>query len=147
MAKNYNKGFFRFFKWGTKTVRDHCSDDPLGEIKETGPIGKIIGKGADKIIEPSIQKASYTLTGLTYDKRHDNPCKGSATYTAWYMSFKKIGKVFIGVLLGLPALGSFIAFLNADFMTQLQMILGFVPLFLIGYIIYRVVKWFKGLFK
>ena len=147
MARNYNKGFFRFFKWSTKTVRDHYSDDPLGEIKETGPVGKIIGKGADKIIEPSIQKASYTLTGLTYDKRHDNPCKGSATYTAWYMSFKKIGKVFIGVLLGLPVLGSFIAFLNADLMTQLRMILGLVPLFFLVYIVCRIVKWLKKKLK
>ena len=147
MARKYSKGFFRIFKKGTKAVRDHYSADPLEEIKETGLAGKIIGKGADKIIETPIKKVSYAMTGLTYDKNSDNPCKGSATYTVWYMSLKKAAKVFIGFLIGLPICGAFVAFLNADLLTQIRMLLGLVPICLLVAGVCRVVKWFKGLFK
>ena len=147
MARKYSKGFFRIFKKGTKVVRDHCSADPLEEIKETGITGKIIGKGADKILETPIKKTSFALTGLTYDKSHDNPCKGSATYTAWYMILKRLVKIIVGVVLGLPVCGAFVAFLNADLLTQMRMLLGLAPICLLVAGVCRVVKWFKGLFK
>ncbi len=147
MTKKHNRSFFGLFKFGTKMVRDHCSDDPFEKIKETGVAGKAIGKCGDKLIKTPIHKASYALTGLTYNRKRDNPCKGRAIYTIWHMSLKTIAKLVLGILLSLSVLGHFTSILGADFMTQLRMSSGLILLFLFGYGIHRIEKWLKKIFR
>ena len=142
MARKYNKKFYSIFRRGTKAVRNHCSPDPMEKIKNTGVTGKMVGDVGNSIIEKPIQKASYALTGVSYNKKKDNPCKGSATYTAWYMGIKGFLKIFFGILLGLPLLAIVVRFLNADFLMQVKMTSGLLPIFFFIYIVNKIKSFF-----
>ena len=142
MARKYNKKFYSIFRRGTKAVRNHCSPDPMEKIKNTGVTGKMVGDVGNSIIEKPIQKASYALTGVSYNKKKDNPCKGSVTYTAWYMGIKGFLKIFFGILLGLPLLAIVVRFLNADFLTQVKMTSGLLPIFFFIYIVNKIKSFF-----
>ena len=142
MARKYNKKFYSIFRRGTKAVRNHCSPDPMEKIKNTGATGKMIGDVGNSIIEKPIQDTSYALTSLTYDKKKDHPCKGSATYTAWYMGIKGFLKIFFGILLGLPLLATVVRFLNADFLTQVKMTSGLLPIVFFIYIVNKIKSFF-----
>ena len=143
MARKYNKKGYGIFKKGTKAIRDHCSPDPMEKIKNTGATGKMIGDVGNSIIEKPIQNASYELTSLTYDKKKDHPCKGSATYTAWYMGIKGFLKILIGGLLGTSLLAGVVCFLNADFLTQIKMTAGLLPIIFIIYIVNKIKSFFS----
>ena len=146
MARKYNKKFYSIFRRGTKAVRNHCSPDPMKKIKNTGATGKMIGDVGNSIIEKPIQDTSYALTSLTYDKKKDHPCKGSATYTAWYMGIKGFLKIFFGILLGLPLLAIVVRFLNADFLTQVKMTSGLLPIFFLIYAVSKIKAFFSKIF-
>lgn len=143
MNKKYNKQNFRLFQKINKVVRNHCSDDPLEKIKETGLTGKIIGKGCDKLIATPIRQASYALTGLTYDERYDNPCKGAATYTGWHLTLSKVCNKIIAFLLTLPICNILLSSMDRD----LRILLGLLPLIWIGYKINGIIKWIKKVLK
>ena len=146
MARKYSKKGYGFFKKGTKVIREHCAPDPMEKIKNTGATGKMIGDVGDSIIEKPIQKASYALTGVSYNKKKDHPCKGSATYTAWYIGIKGVLKIIFGILLGLPLLAVVVRFLNADFITQVKMTSGLLPIFFLIYAVSKIKDFFSKIF-
>ena len=144
MARKYNKKFYGIFKKGTKIVREYCSPDPMQGIKDTGTTGKMIGDIGDQLIEKPIHHASLALTSLSYDKKKDHPCKGSATYTAWNMGIKGILKIVGCALLGSVALASVVRFLNADFLTQMKMSSGTLIIIPIIWLVNKIKGFFKG---
>ena len=147
MKKKYNKQNFRLFQKINKVVRNQCSDDPLEKIKETGLTGKIIGKSCDKLVSAPIRQASYALTGLTYDKKYDNPCKGVATYTGWQLTLSKAGNKIIGFLLTLPICNLLLSSMDRDLLISIRILLGLLPLIWIGYKISGIIKWIKKVLK
>jgi hypothetical protein len=90
--RDYNKKTYKAFAKTTKKIRNHCSDDPLEEIKMTGLTGEVLGGIIDKPIDTITHKASKALTSLSYDKENDKPYKGSAIYTGWWLILKKVFK-------------------------------------------------------
>ncbi|MGN1104770.1 MAG: hypothetical protein ACI4QI_07875 [Candidatus Coproplasma sp.] len=142
--RKYNHNAYKIISKGGKVVRDKFAPDPLEEVKNTGITGKAIGEVGDSLLEKPIHKASYAMAGLSYDKEKDNPCKGSVTYTAWYMGIKRALKFIVGCILSSSVLAGFVAFLRADLLTQAKITLGMVPLALI---IIAVVKFIKKFFK
>lgn len=147
MKKKYNKKFFKSFQKANKIIRNKCSADPLEKIKETSLTGKIIGKGCDKLIAIPIHQASYGLSGLTYDERYDNPCKGAATYTGWHLTLSKACNKIIGFLLTLPIWSILLSYMDRDLLISIRILLGLLPLIWIGYKINGIIKWIKKVLK
>lgn len=147
MKKKYNKKFFRVFKKTNKVIRNEFSPDPLEKIKDNGLTGKIIGKGCDKLVAVPIHQASYALTGLTYDERYDNPCKGVATYTGWHLTLSKVCNKIISFLVALPICNILISFMDSDLLMPIRILLGVLPLIWIGYKINSIVKKIKKVIK
>ncbi len=147
MKRKYNKTIYKGAKKINSEIRSRCADDPTKEIKETDITGNIAGTIIDTVIEKPIHKASYALTSLTYDKKNDHPLKGSATYTAWYLIIKKIVAVIVSVLLGTTALAFIKMFFENDFLSNIRLIVGMIPIMALIYGIYKAFNWFKSLFK
>ena len=143
MKERFNKTGFRLFQKIMELVRKIVSTDPFEKIKELGVLGRVIGRFFDRITEPLIRKMSYRSTGIPYNRKRDKPYKGSAIYTFNYISIKKVFKIVFDILIALPVFSFFIQFLTADFITQLRILLGFVPFMLIGWGIYNIIRWFK----
>lgn len=146
MRKHYNKKRYGLFSQGMGIVRDHCSKDPFEKIKDLGILGQIVGGVWDKVFEPLIHKMSYNLTGKLYSKEYDSPYKGSAIYTFSKLNIKAILKLVFELIISLPVFSFIIQFFSADFVTQLRMLLGLVPLLLLVLGINRAIKWVKRLF-
>ena len=130
-----------------QVIRKKRSADPLEKIKENGLTGKIIGKGCDKLVAAPIHQASYALTGLTYDKRYDNPCKGAITYTGWHLTLSKVCNKIIGFLVALPICNMLLSFVDRDLLMPIRVLLGLLPLIWIGYKINSIVKKIKKVIK
>ena len=145
--RDYNKKTYKAFAKTTKKIRNHCSDDPLEEIKKTGLTGEVLGGIIDKPIDTITHKASKALTSLSYDKKNDKPYKGSAIYTGWWLILKKVFKFVFLATLALTPFAYIKNFLEADILTQITMLMGITPTILLGFGIYKVYKFFKGLFE
>ena len=143
MKERFNKTGFRLFQKIMELVRKIVSADPFEKVKELGVLGRVIGGFFDKTTEPLIHKMSFRSTSLVYDRKRDKPHKGSAFYTFNYISIKKVFKIVFDILIALPVFSFFIQFLTADFITQLRILLGFVPFMLAGWGIYNIIKRFK----
>ena len=69
--RNYNKKTYKAFAKTTKKIRNHCSDDPLEEIKKTGLTGEVLGGIIDKPIDAITHKASNPVSAKK-SERVDN---------------------------------------------------------------------------
>ena len=118
--KKLERKRFKNVKTITKIIRKECAADPLKEIRETGIKGRMLATVIEPMIEKPVQKASYALAGLSYDKDTDSPSKGNLLYTGWYLFFKAICAILVCMTL--------VAFLRADSVSQLSMIAGSVPI-------------------
>lgn len=120
MARKYNKTIYKIFSTGTKVIRSHCSANPMEKIEEKGAEGKMIASIGNKILEKPVQKLSYGLTNLSYNKETDNPCKGSVVYTAYYMLIKRVLKLIVGLLVMIFSTAFVMRFLNADLLMKIR---------------------------
>lgn len=145
--RKYNHNTYKIISKGGKVVRDKFAPDPLEEVKNTGITGKVIGEVGDSLLEKPIRNVSYAMTGLGYDKDKDNPCKGSVTYTAWYMGIKRVLKFIVGFILSSSVLAGCVTFLRADLLTQARITWGMVPLALIICAVVKFIKKIKKFFK
>ena len=145
--RDYNKKTYKAFAKATKKIRNHCSDDPLEEIKMTGLTGEVLGGIIDKPIDTITHKASKALTSLSYDKENDKPYKGSAIYTGWWLILKKVFKFVFLATLALTPFAYIKNFLEADILTQITMLMGITPMVLLGIGVYKVIAFIKGLFE
>jgi len=143
LKERFNKTGFRLFQKIMELVRKIVSTDPFERIKEQGVLGCVIGRFFDRITEPLIHKMSYRSTSIPYNRKRDKPYKGSAIYTFNYISIKRAVKFIFDIIIVLPFFSFIIQFLTADFITQLRILLGFVPFMLIGWGIYNIIKRFK----
>lgn len=145
--RDYNKKRYKAFAKTTKKIRNHCSDDPVDEIKKTGLTGEVLGNIIDKPIDAITHKASKALTSLSYDKENDKPYKGSAIYTGWWLILKKVFKfVFFATLTFTPFV-YIKKILEADILTQITMFMGITPMVLLGIGVYKFIRFVKGLFE
>lgn len=146
MSKRYNKKIYGAFADGTKIVRKYCSPDPAGRLKENGLTGKALGYYVDKKIENPIHKLSFKLTSLTYNKRKDKPYKGSATYSAWYITIKAILKFILGFIFGLSAVSLILAVTNNFLLIVARLALVIAPIIIVIFIVKYIKKFFKKKF-
>ncbi len=144
MARKYNKTIYKIFSTGTKVFRSHCSANPMEKIEEKGAEGKMIASIGNKILEKPVQKLSYGLTSLSYNKETDNPCKGSVVYTVYYMLIKRALKLFLGVLVMIFSTAFVMRFLNADLLMKIRLSIGLVVFILIILAIGRLAEIFTG---
>ena len=143
MARKKNKGYGLFAGF-MRVIRNRFAADPMGKVKETGLTGEVIGRAGDHLLEKPIKNASFALTSLTYQKGVDNPAKGSATYTAWYLAISKV----VYLIITFMAITFFIAFLKADVLSQIKFVAAIIPfLFLIVGVLAFVRKMKKKLGK
>lgn len=143
MARKKNKGYGLFAGF-MRVIRNRFAADPMGKVKETGLTGEVIGRAGEKLLEEPIKNASFALTSLTYQNGVDNPMKGSATYTAWYLAISKV----VHLIITFMAITFFIGFLKMDMLSQIKFVAAIIPfLFLIVGVLAFVRKMKKKLGK
>ena len=139
MARKKNKGYGLFAGF-MRVIRNRFAADPMGKVKETGLTGEVIGRVGDNWLEKPIKNASFALTSLTYQKGVDNPMKGSATYTAWYLAISKV----VHLIITFMAITFFIAFLKADVLSQIRLVAVLLPLV---FVYIKIKTWINALKK
>lgn len=138
---------YEFVKGAGAIVRNNLSADPLEFLNQYGTFGKAINKAGNNLIEASIHKVSFAITGLVYDNKVDSYTKGSLTYTGVNCTIKKILIIVFRFIFSIPVITSAMTVVFGDIEQKLGALFAFMLFLGVFAGVLKIKSFFKKKFK